>query len=216
MFCVAPDRFVDANKFGTAYLQKLGWSAGTGLGSSGEGRTTHIKVDQKLDMLGIGAAHQKDPNGIAWKQNRDFENLLKRLNNTNESEEKEAETKVDGFVGAGKDLDAEVTKEAEEAKEVETGKSKKRKRTKDVKHVDDSGGGEKKKKKKKKDKVRDNEEVNDKEDEGAREGERDVSDSATEPTLVASVEPASTSTPQPARTPIIRHPYVMSISDQIP
>jgi len=31
-------------------------------------------------MLGIGAAHQKDSNGIAWKQNKDFENLLKRLN----------------------------------------------------------------------------------------------------------------------------------------
>lgn len=33
-------------------------------------------------MLGIGAAHQKDPSGIAWKQNKDFENLLKRLNET--------------------------------------------------------------------------------------------------------------------------------------
>lgn len=31
-------------------------------------------------MLGVGAQHTKDPNGIAWKQNRDFENLLKRLN----------------------------------------------------------------------------------------------------------------------------------------
>jgi Pin2-interacting protein X1 len=32
-------------------------------------------------MLGIGMQHQKDPNGIAWRQNRDFENLLRRLNN---------------------------------------------------------------------------------------------------------------------------------------
>jgi len=31
-------------------------------------------------MLGIGMHHQGDPNGIAWKQNHDFENLLKRLN----------------------------------------------------------------------------------------------------------------------------------------
>lgn len=31
-------------------------------------------------MLGIGAAHQKDPDGIAWKQNKDFESLLRRLN----------------------------------------------------------------------------------------------------------------------------------------
>lgn len=35
-------------------------------------------------MLGIGAQHTKDPNGIAWKQNRDFENLLKRLNANSE------------------------------------------------------------------------------------------------------------------------------------
>jgi Pin2-interacting protein X1 len=41
---------------------------------------SHIKVSQKLDMLGIGAAQQKDPNGIAWKQNKDFERLLERLN----------------------------------------------------------------------------------------------------------------------------------------
>ena len=39
-------------------------------------------MSQKLDMLGIGAAHSKDPNGIAWKQNKDFVNLLKRLNET--------------------------------------------------------------------------------------------------------------------------------------
>jgi len=31
-------------------------------------------------MLGIGAASSKDPNGLAWKQNKDFEALLKRLN----------------------------------------------------------------------------------------------------------------------------------------
>ena len=50
------------------------------MGASGEGRKSHLEVSKKLDMLGIGAAHQLDPNGIAWKQNKDFENLLKRLN----------------------------------------------------------------------------------------------------------------------------------------
>jgi len=46
---------------------------------------THVvQVHHKLDMLGIGAEHTKDPNGIAWKQNRDFENLLKRLNANSE------------------------------------------------------------------------------------------------------------------------------------
>jgi hypothetical protein len=43
-------------------------------------------VSQKLDMLGIGMQHhQNDPNGIAWRQNRDFENLLQRLNNGTEA-----------------------------------------------------------------------------------------------------------------------------------
>ena len=39
-----------------------------------------IKVSHKLDLLGIGRAQQKDPDGIAWKQNKDFERLLQRLN----------------------------------------------------------------------------------------------------------------------------------------
>jgi Pin2-interacting protein X1 len=73
----------DAAKFGQTYLAKFGWDESQGLGASGSGRTSHIKVSQKLDMLGIGAANQRDPNGIAWKQNKDFENLLKRLNEVN-------------------------------------------------------------------------------------------------------------------------------------
>jgi Pin2-interacting protein X1 len=74
----------DATKFGQTYLSKLGWDSSKGLGVAGDGRTSHIKVSQKLDMLGIGAANSKDPNGIAWKQNKDFEALLKRLNEAGE------------------------------------------------------------------------------------------------------------------------------------
>ncbi|KAG6889113.1 hypothetical protein C0995_003682 [Termitomyces sp. Mi166 len=81
----------DAAKFGSNYLSKFGWDASKGLGVNGEGRTSHIKVTHKLDMLGIGAAHQKDPNGIAWKQNRDFENLLKRLNENIQADSSPAE-----------------------------------------------------------------------------------------------------------------------------
>lgn len=90
--------FSDASKFGAAYLSKLGWSAGGGLGAEGDGRTTHIKVSQKLDLFGIGAAHTKDPNGIAWKQNKDFESLLRRLNGEAPAN---TEGKVEGFVRAG-------------------------------------------------------------------------------------------------------------------
>ncbi|OAX35097.1 hypothetical protein K503DRAFT_851381 [Rhizopogon vinicolor AM-OR11-026] len=70
----------DAARFGQSYMSKLGWDPSKGLGASGEGMKSHLKVSQKLDMLGIGAAHQQDPHGIAWKQNKDFEVLLKRLN----------------------------------------------------------------------------------------------------------------------------------------
>ena len=90
---------LDANRFGAAYLQKLGWSSGSGLGADGEGRTNHIKVHQKLDMLGIGKAHMNDPNGLAWKQNNDFENLLRRLNGGEAADD--TGTKLDGFHKAG-------------------------------------------------------------------------------------------------------------------
>lgn len=56
-------------------------------------------------MLGVGAQHSKDPNGIAWKQNRDFENLLKRLNaNSDEPEDDGVNLiPIEGFRRAGVD-----------------------------------------------------------------------------------------------------------------
>lgn len=93
----AKPRKPDAARFGQNYLSKFGWDASKGLGAEGEGRTSALKVAQKLDMLGIGAAHQKDPNGIAWKQNKDFENLLRRLNAADGDGEGEVKTNVSGF-----------------------------------------------------------------------------------------------------------------------
>ncbi|KAH9006599.1 hypothetical protein EDB86DRAFT_2875051 [Lactarius hatsudake] len=76
----------DASRFGQSYLEKFGWDASMGLGASGEGRTNAVKMSQKLDMLGIGMQRrQNDPDGIAWRQNRDFENLLQRLNEGTEA-----------------------------------------------------------------------------------------------------------------------------------
>jgi Pin2-interacting protein X1 len=98
---------IDAARFGSNYLAKFGWDGSTGLGAAGDGRKSHIKVSHKLDLLGIGAAQQKDPDGIAWKQNEDFERLLQRLNveavtaESNQSlesgmKEEEEEVKKDG------------------------------------------------------------------------------------------------------------------------
>lgn len=78
-------------------------------------------------MLGIGAANVNDPNGIAWKQNKDFENLLRRLNEGHGEEDSGNEgTKVDGFVSQGKggDMSDETVERAAKVEKSE----KKRKR----------------------------------------------------------------------------------------
>ncbi len=88
----------DASRFGQAYLEKFGWDASKGLGASGEGRTSAIKATQKLDMLGIGMWHQNDAEGgIAWRQNRDFEDLLRRLNDGTTTENTDSTGLLDSF-----------------------------------------------------------------------------------------------------------------------
>ena len=72
----------DAARFGQSYLSKLGWDPSKGLGIAGTGRTDHIKVVQKQDTLGIGVSRGRDLDGTAWKQNTDFEDVLRRLNAT--------------------------------------------------------------------------------------------------------------------------------------
>ncbi|GLB37379.1 putative glycine rich nucleic binding domain containing protein [Lyophyllum shimeji] len=134
----------DAAKFGANYLSKFGWDSSKGLGADGGGRTSHIKVSRKLDMLGIGAAHQMDPNGIAWKQNKDFENLLKRLNEASAQENtptsatgaeagEEAKDEVEGGEGDGerKEKKRKRKKDREGASE-EKVKKKRRKNAEDV------------------------------------------------------------------------------------
>ncbi|PPR02410.1 hypothetical protein CVT26_011378 [Gymnopilus dilepis] len=146
----------DAARFGSNYLAKFGWDASKGLGAEGEGRLSHIKVTQKLDMMGIGAAHQMDPNGIAWKQNKDFENLLRRLNEGSGDAEAEAGaggTKVEGFKRAdeGKKAEDEGEGNGGEGGEVKPAEGEKKKK----KRKDKEGGeddSERKKKKRKKEK----------------------------------------------------------------
>jgi len=71
----------DASRFGKAYLEKFGWSNGTGLGTNADGRTSHLKVMHKLDLMGIGANRTRE--GDEGGQGRDYERLLKRLNESN-------------------------------------------------------------------------------------------------------------------------------------
>ncbi|KAF5322352.1 hypothetical protein D9619_001715 [Psilocybe cf. subviscida] len=128
----------DAARFGQNYLSKFGWDASKGLGAGGDGMKSHIKVSHKLDMLGIGAAQTKDPNGIAWKQNRDFESLLERLNK-GLAEDAAASSAPDADGDNDKDADGETPKEGEDKKK------KKRKH----KETDESESDRKEKKSKK-------------------------------------------------------------------
>jgi len=147
-------KLIDATRFGSNYLAKFGWESSKGLGVSGEGRTTHIKVAQKLDMMGIGAAHQQDPNGVAWKQNKDYENLLKRLNEADGVEEEvQTGSGFDGFVkpeGDAGEEDEEDEKKKEKRKrnkdKVDEDKDKKKKKRKSDKNVEDTDRKSKKKK----------------------------------------------------------------------
>jgi len=113
----------DAAKFGSNYLSKFGWDSSKGLGVDGDGRKSHIKVAHKLDMLGIGAAHQKDPNGIAWKQSKDFESVLQRLN---EAASTQAPTPDDAEIGQT------VIRKQKDELDVETKKKRKRTNVKDA------------------------------------------------------------------------------------
>lgn len=164
----------DAARFGQSYMSKLGWDPSKGLGASGDGMKSHLKVSQKLDMLGIGAAHQKDPHGIAWKQNKEFEALLQRLN-AQDGQDSTSKHVLGEFVRpehSATDVHSEEDKELNPSPK----KEKKRKR-KEGGHVEDG----KDKKKRKRDKRQD----------------EDVEDSAA----VDSSKPASPHIDPPAPSP---------------
>lgn len=131
----------DAAKFGQAYLSKLGWDPSQGLGVAGDGRTKAIAVEQKLDMLGIGMQHQREEGGVAWRQNKDFERLLRRLNGQDEGG---SGMKVEGFDRATEEVvddtkaqNGDDSEEKMEAEELEEGKKDKKKRKKDADGEDD-------------------------------------------------------------------------------
>ncbi|KAG2752579.1 hypothetical protein P692DRAFT_20862882 [Suillus brevipes Sb2] len=126
-------------------MSKLGWDPSKGLGASGDGMKSHLKVSQKLDMLGIGAAHQKDPHGIAWKQNKDFEALLQRLN-AQDGQDSSSKRVLGEFVRPEHPTPDAHTEEDKEPNQ-SSKKEKKRKR-KGGEHAED--GKDKKKRKKEK------------------------------------------------------------------
>jgi Pin2-interacting protein X1 len=139
-------------------MSKLGWDPSKGLGASGEGMKSHLKVSQKLDMLGIGAAHQQDPHGIAWKQNKDFEALLKRLN-TDDAQGSTSTPALGEFVRPERQvLDAHTDGEKVEEDGVSSQQSKKEKKRR---RKDGEDGEDRKEKKKRKKEKRQHEDLED-------------------------------------------------------
>ncbi|CAE6444200.1 unnamed protein product [Rhizoctonia solani] len=133
----------NAAKFGHTYLAKHGWAPGAGLGVTGDGRVSHIAVAQKLDQLGIGAGRPDGPDSIAWKQAKEFEGLLERLNAANGGTG--GEDKAD-FVGESgeddlrKDEDeGEEKKKEEKARRKEKRKEEKRKAKAEAAAAESSG-----------------------------------------------------------------------------
>ena len=194
-------RQTDASRFGQAYLEKFGWDSSKGLGVSGEGRTSALNATQKLDMLGIGMQHQKDPNGIAWRQNRDFENLLRRLNS---GETTETLGPFHKAREAGEEEEA-VADDAngEGATKKEKGKGKKKRKVLEEEEEEEEGLlDDKKQRKKRRRKLRDGD------DGDAVEGhvapapdEPDASESRVAPAAAATATATATA-------PVLRAPYV--------
>lgn len=68
----------DTTNFGVRMLEKLGWSAGKGLGKREDGMAVPILPKVKQDIEGFGYAGEKDDH---WTQHdQDFNQLLKTLN----------------------------------------------------------------------------------------------------------------------------------------
>ncbi|CAE6410760.1 unnamed protein product [Rhizoctonia solani] len=135
----------NAAKFGHTYLAKHGWAPGAGLGVTGDGRVSHIAVAQKLDQLGIGAGRPDGPDSIAWKQAKEFEGLLERLNAANGGAGGEDKADVVGESGedtSRKDEDegeGEEKKKEEKARRKEKRKEEKRKAKAEAAAAESSG-----------------------------------------------------------------------------
>ncbi|CUA71690.1 Pin2-interacting protein X1 [Rhizoctonia solani] len=119
----------NAAKFGHTYLAKHGWAPGAGLGVTGDGRVSHIAVAQKLDQLGIGAGRPDGPDSIAWKQAKEFEGLLERLNAANGGAGEEARVVEESVVEGptqGEDETDETKRNEDKARRKEKRKEEKR------------------------------------------------------------------------------------------
>ncbi|KIJ51213.1 hypothetical protein M422DRAFT_776510 [Sphaerobolus stellatus SS14] len=141
----------DSSKFGMKYLQSLGWSTGSGLGTTGEGRTTHLTVHQKLDLMGIGA-NRRPADEAGWRGGHEFDGLLARLNQINAVGSQPASDDESDQ----QEQPMEVNAQAQENETVEESKkeSKKKRKLSEVEDVEDMDPKEAKRRRKEDKKAR--------------------------------------------------------------
>ena len=93
--------------FGRRMLAKFGWSEGKGLGKQENGTTTHIRVKQRADQLGLGAV-EKAP--TAWAPPPDSIAAVAAKHEKKRKREKKAKKKAKA---AGSDDDSDSESEGE-------------------------------------------------------------------------------------------------------
>ncbi|KAI9243667.1 G-patch domain-containing protein [Phascolomyces articulosus] len=84
---------IPESNMGYRLLQKMGWKAGQGLGSNGQGRIDPIRIDIKEDVLGVGKAEEEAAYHVSSTAKRKIMGSEKQLEETTE-ERMLRETKV--------------------------------------------------------------------------------------------------------------------------
>ncbi|KAI8391216.1 uncharacterized protein BYT42DRAFT_556057 [Radiomyces spectabilis] len=82
------DSPIPATNKGYLLLQKMGWKAGSGLGSSGQGRLEPIRTELKEDSLGVGKAEEEQSYHISSTARRKALDSEKQLEETEEDRAK--------------------------------------------------------------------------------------------------------------------------------
>lgn len=73
----------DTTKFGQKMLEKMGWTAGKGLGVNEQGMREHVSIKVKNDTIGIGFKNDQDK---AWTEHQKaFDNFLSHLQENQDS-----------------------------------------------------------------------------------------------------------------------------------
>lgn len=79
---VSMETHIPENNIGYKLLQKMGWQAGKGLGSQGQGRIDPIRIELKDDSLGVGKAEEYTSTHVSTTAKRKALDSEKQLEET--------------------------------------------------------------------------------------------------------------------------------------